>query len=342
MPRLTRRQKGGMATRVHTTSMPANYDQPPGMFASNAAGVAGHGCPYNYYAQPGAAGRLSPAPYTTGQTGGTKCSNSAPTGFHVMGPNNGGSFDYGKCGSPERSLGMGAGKQAGGRRRKTRRGGKKFKKGTKSKTHRGKDFETRKSSKRYGEKRWRKYLRGRKTMIAPDFPFAGGNGGKMSKMTERQARRQTRRAASDQSNPLGKSPENLGLNPDVEPTAYGEVPPPGTSTVRLPASPRKQKRMRCFGEAPMARSMVIEWLKGTDADCRMKGGYRYSQKRKQGRRNKSKRVYRGGYHVPGSNVPNAPSYSTGGSLHGGLSALANPVPYQRLDNCIPNDFPIRH
>ena len=339
MPRLTRRQKGGMPTRVHTTSMPANYDQPPGMFASSAAGVAGHGCPYNYYAQPGAAGRLSPAPYTTGQTGGTKCSNSGPTEFHVMGPNNGGSFDYGKCGSPERSLGMGAGKQAGGRKRKTHRRGKKFKKGTKSKTHRGKDFETRKSSKRYGEKRWRKYLRGRKTMIAPDFPFAGGDGGKM---TGRQARRQTRRAASEQSNPYGRSPGNLSLNPDVDPTGYGGVPPPGTSTVRLPVSEKKKKRMRCFGEGTEAKSMVEAWVNGaTQVEC-MKGGYRYSQKHKQGRRNKSKRVYRGGYHVPGSNVPNAPSYSTGGSLHGGLSALANPVPYQRIDNCVPNDFPIRH
>lgn len=312
MPRRTRRQKGGMATRVHTTSMPANFDQPPGMFASNAAGVAGHGCPYNYYAQPGAAGRLSPAPYTTGQTGGTKCSNSAPTGFHVMGPNNGGSFDYGKCGSPERSLGMGAGKQAGGRKRKTRRRGKKFKKGTKSKTHSGKDFETRKSSKRYGEKRWRKYLRGRKTMIAPDFPFAGGAAGK--------------RDASqlDREEKFGCFPNSSAVKLWLGSSDFqcGDGDSPTSQPVR---QLRKAARPR-----------------GGKAARVTEGGYRYSQKRRQGRRNKSKRVYRGGYHVPGSNVPNAPSYSTGGSLPGGLSALANPVPYQRLDNCIPNDFPIRH
>ena len=280
--------------------MPANFDQPPGMFASKAAGVAGHGCPYNYYAQPGAASRLSPAPYTTGQAGGTKCSNSGPTEFPVMGPNNGGSFDYGKCGSPERSLGMGAGKQAGGRKRKTRKHGKKFKKGTKSKTHRGKDFETRKSSKRYGEKRWRKFLRGRKTMIAPDFPFAGGAAGKRRR--------------------------------DEDP-----MPPEQESNKRLKQSKYNYK---CFGEGTNAKLKVEEWLKGTTQVKCMKGGYRYSQKRRQGRRNKGS--MRGGYHVPGNNVPNAPSYSTGGRLPGGLSALATPVPYQRLDNCIPNDFPIRH
>lgn len=291
-----------METQVHMTSIPAKFGQPPGMFASNAAGVAGHGCPNNYYAQPGAAGRLSLAPYTTGQAGGMSCANPAPTGFHVMGPNNGGRFDYVNCGSPQRSLGMGAGMQSGGQRRKTRRRGKK---GTKSKTHRGKDFETRKSSKRYGEKRWRKFLRGRKTMIAPDFPFAGGNGKK-------------RRRDGDEESDV------------VEPS--------------IKRSRKSKYNYKCFGEGTVAKKNVQEWLEGT-TPCVIKqqqGGYRYSQKRKQGRRNRSKRVYSGGYHVPGSNVPNAPSYSTGGNLPGGLSALANPAPYLRIDNCIPNDFPIRH
>lgn len=276
--------------------MPANFDQPPGMFASKAAGVAGHGCPYNYYAQPGAASRLSPAPYTTGQAGGTGCSKSAPTEFHVMGPNNGGSFDYGKCSSPERSLGMGAGKQAGGRKRKTRRHGKK---GTKSKTHRGKKFETRKSSK--------KFLRGRKIMIAPKFPFAGGDDKK--------------RSASDRERAerfgcfVGDGVKRWLNNADFQ---CGDGENEATSQDRQFLTARRPTKV---------------------AKGKM-GGYRYSQKRRQGRRNKGS--MRGGYHVPGSNVPNAPSYSTGGSLPEGLSALATPVPYQRLDNCIPNDFPIRH
>jgi len=53
-----------------------------------------------------------------------------------------------------------------GGRRKT----KKFRKGSKSKTHRGKNFETRKTSKKYNSKRWKR-LTGRRTMRAPLFPF---------------------------------------------------------------------------------------------------------------------------------------------------------------------------
>ena len=286
--------------------MPANVDQPPGLFASNASGVAGHGSPYNYYPQPGAAGRLSPAPYTTGQAGGTSCAKPEPTAFGVMAPNNGGSFDYGKCGSPARSLGMGAGKQAGGRKRKTRRRGKKFKKGTKSKTHSGKDFETRKSSKRYGEKRWRKFLRGRKTMIAPDFPFAGGQKRDASQL--------------DREEKFGCFPNSSAVKLWLGSSDFqcGDGDSPTSQPVR---------QVRKAARQPGRKAARVT-----------EGGYRYSQKRKQGRR----KSMRGGYHVPGSNVPNAPSYSTGGSLHGGLSALANPVPYQRLDNCIANNFPIRH
>ena len=62
------------------------------------------------------------------------------------------------------------------RARRTRgRKARKYRRGTKSKTHKGKDFETRKGSRRYHEKKWRKYLRGRNTLAAPDFPFAGGS-----------------------------------------------------------------------------------------------------------------------------------------------------------------------
>ena len=50
---------------------------------------------------------------------------------------------------------------------------RKFKRGTKSKTHSGKDFETRKTSKRYRSKQLKK-LTGKGTMLAPVFPFIGG------------------------------------------------------------------------------------------------------------------------------------------------------------------------
>ena len=53
-------------------------------------------------------------------------------------------------------------------------GGKKgFKRGTKSKTHKGKNFETNKKSKYYRRKF--KGL-GARDLLAPDFPFAGGSG----------------------------------------------------------------------------------------------------------------------------------------------------------------------
>ena len=57
----------------------------------------------------------------------------------------------------------------GGGKRKT----KGFKRGTKSKTHKGKNFETRKTSKYY-----RRKFRGlgARDLLAPDFPFVGGSG----------------------------------------------------------------------------------------------------------------------------------------------------------------------
>ena len=57
--------------------------------------------------------------------------------------------------------------QGGGRRRR------RFRRGTKSKTHSGKDFETRKKSKRYRRKSFKKRF-GRVTARAPLFPFVGG------------------------------------------------------------------------------------------------------------------------------------------------------------------------
>ena len=68
----------------------------------------------------------------------------------------------------------------GGRKRQSkRRYRKKFYKGKKSKTHTGLDFTTRKKSKLYNEKRFKKLL-GRKTVRAPLFPYIrGGNTRKM-------------------------------------------------------------------------------------------------------------------------------------------------------------------
>ena len=79
--------------------------------------------------------------------------------------------------------------------------------------------------------------------------------------------------------------------------------------------------------------IISKWKQGKWDCTPQNGGYIKPRRRHN---------HRGGYHVPGSNTPNTPSYSSGGVLPGGLSALANPAPYIRTNNCIPNDFPIRH
>ena len=51
---------------------------------------------------------------------------------------------------------------------------KKFRRGTRSRTHTGKDFETRKTSKMYRRKAFRRRF-GRDTILPPLFPFVGGS-----------------------------------------------------------------------------------------------------------------------------------------------------------------------
>jgi len=73
------------------------------------------------------------------------------------------------------------------------------------------------------------------------------------------------------------------------------------------------------------------------------GGRRRSRRmsRRSSRRNRTvsrrRRHQRGGSYM--SNVPNTPTYSTGGVLSAGSSALANPVPYKVTSenvNCVDN------
>ena len=58
---------------------------------------------------------------------------------------------------------------------------------------------------------------------------------------------------------------------------------------------------------------------------------RHGSKKNISRRQYNK-VMRGGDSQYASNVPNTPSYSTGGPLSPSLSALANPVPFKLLPN----------
>ena len=59
---------------------------------------------------------------------------------------------------------------------------------------------------------------------------------------------------------------------------------------------------------------------------------RYAR-RSQRRSRKQSRGQKGGYAQYQNNMPNTPSFSTGGPLSPSLSAMANPVPYQVLSNC---------
>lgn len=56
-------------------------------------------------------------------------------------------------------------------------------------------------------------------------------------------------------------------------------------------------------------------------------------KRSAKRRRRRSHKQKGGYAQYQNNMPNTPSYSTGGVLSPSSSALANPVPYQLLSNC---------
>ena len=52
------------------------------------------------------------------------------------------------------------------------------------------------------------------------------------------------------------------------------------------------------------------------------------------RRGKNTRQRGGSYHQYMGNIPNTPSYETGGVLAANDLGLANPVPYKSLDNCV--------
>jgi hypothetical protein len=65
---------------------------------------------------------------------------------------------------------------------------------------------------------------------------------------------------------------------------------------------------------------------------RLRSKYGLKRSKKNNSRRHHNKVMRGGYSQYASNVPNTPSYSTGGPLSPSLSALANPVPFKLLSN----------
>ena len=83
-----------------------------------------------------------------------------------------------------------------------------------------------------------------------------------------------------------------------------------------------------------SRKSVTRRVRQIKSRLRSKYGLKRSRKNHSRRHHKSgkKYVMRGGYSQYMNNVPNTPSYSTGGQLSPLLSALANPVPYSVLPN----------
>ena len=73
---------------------------------------------------------------------------------------------------------------------------------------------------------------------------------------------------------------------------------------------------------------------------RVKRSVKARRTRRSVKARRASRSRRGGtYHQWGSNIPNTPSYSTGGPLAAKNSAEANPVPQHKLSsntNCVDN------
>ena len=78
------------------------------------------------------------------------------------------------------------------------------------------------------------------------------------------------------------------------------------------------------------KSSVLKRLKKT---LGLKGGKKSRKTMRKSRRHRSRKMRGGYYQQYGSNIPNTPSYSTGGIISANESALANPVPYKVLGTC---------
>ena len=105
---------------------------------------------------------------------------------------------------------------------------------------------------------------------------------------------------------------------------------------------KQYKKMK--GGLNKTKSLIMKQLSKSrmlSKSMAIAGGRRRSRRmsRRSSRRNRTvsrrRRHQRGGSYM--SNVPNTPTYSTGGVLSAGSSALANPVPYKVIGgNCVDN------
>ena len=174
---MTRRykKKGGAVLPLN----PGNFAAVPNRFADPNGKIKGVGCAGTQSNVQAAAGKYTPYEQTGGNS--VYCASDNPL---IAGLNMGYSSVNSCPTSPvTRPLEI-PGKfpsslTKGGRKKRTRRQrkGKKrrsSKRGTKSKTHKGKNYATRRKSKRFRSGKFKKFLRGRKTMRAPDFSYSGG------------------------------------------------------------------------------------------------------------------------------------------------------------------------
>lgn len=188
--------------------------------------------------------------------------------------------------------------QCGGRKKKTKgKGGKKpYKKGSPSKTRKGrKDFETNKRSKRYSRKSF-KGLFGRKTLRAPIFPFAGGSKG-----------------APVLGGPLGSDGSYENNKAYLEQQALGA------------------RQGNSLGVGKYVSSNQI----GTnETPAPVRGGRKTHRGRKKNGKRKT-RKQKGGYSQYLNDVAYGHGYASGAppSLNANDSALANPSPHKAYNNC---------
>ena len=81
-----------------------------------------------------------------------------------------------------------------------------------------------------------------------------------------------------------------------------------------------------------SRKSITRRVRRIKSRLRSKYGIRRGSRINRRSRRSQRHVMRGGYNQFMNNVPNTPSYSTGGILSPMLSALANPVPFTKLPN----------
>ena len=123
------------------------------------------------------------------------------------------------------------------------------------------------------------------------------------------------------------------VNPAVLPAISNNVQAAAASKIVGGRKINRRKINKISGKYKMKGSKrhVIRRMKSRVRSRFNKRSAKRTRRRSQSRKRSLKQ--KGGYAQYQNNMPNTPSYSTGGYLNPSLSALASPVPYQLLSNC---------